>query len=133
MRKPALTKIKNTMKDSRVTFFRNTLESLLESLDATVRVTRWVGPEVIPEPLKETAAHLGTRLGTAGRLASSTFTGSPADAARVEVMLGAMRRLDAAYVAYRQHLDRPAAERETAAMTLTAEIAEVSGDARWRE
>jgi hypothetical protein len=122
----------NTMKDTRVAFFRKTLESLLESLDATVRVTRWEGPDGVPEPLKETAGHLVTRLGTAHRLASSAFTGSPTDAARVQVMLGAMRRLDAAYVAYRQRADRPAAERETAAMALDAEIAEVSSDSRWR-
>ena len=120
------------MKDSRVAFFRSALEDLLESLVATVRVNRWVGPDAIPEPIKESAARLGTRLGTAGRLASSVFKGTPADVARVEVMLTAMRRLDAAYVAYRQHLDQSAAARETAALALDAEIAEVSDDTRWR-
>ena len=90
--------VNRIMKDTRVMFFRKTLEELLDSLDAVVRVRRWVGPESVPEPLKEAAGHLLVRLGTAGRVASSTFRGSVADTTRVDVMLGAMRRLDAAYV-----------------------------------
>jgi hypothetical protein len=117
------------MKDSRVTVFKKTLEGLLESLDATLRVTRWTGAETIPEPLKESAAHLIVRLGTADRLASSKFNGSPLDVAKVNTMLGAMRRLDAAYVAYNRHSKGSPGEREDAAMTLDAEIHGARSDA----
>jgi hypothetical protein len=114
------------MKDERVTLFRKALEELIESLDATVRVKRWDG-EAIPEPLKESASRLVARLGTADRLASSTFAGSAADISRVEAMCGAMRRLDAAYVAYRQSTP---AEHEAAAMALDTHIDEVKAASR---
>jgi hypothetical protein len=120
------------MKDSRVTVFRKTLEGLIESLDATVRLTRWSGEESIPEPLKVSASLLVDRLGTADRFASSTFNGAQADVARVNLMLSAMRRLDAAYVDYRQHLSQSATEREKAALALDAEIDAVKSDSRWR-
>src|SRR4051812_20572966 len=106
------------MKDERVTFFRKALEGLIDSLDATVRVTRWSGNEPIPEPLKQSAARLVERLGTADRLASGTFNGSAVDVARVKEMCSAMRRLDAAYVTYRQRIESAPAEREAAAMNL---------------
>jgi hypothetical protein len=121
------------MKDTRVTFFRKTLEELVESLEATLRVTRWVGPEVVPEPLKESASRLVTRLGTADRLASGVFKGSPSDSARVDAMLGAMRRLDAAYVAYRKRLESTPNDSDGAAAALDIEIGEVKADASWRE
>jgi hypothetical protein len=44
------------------------------------------------------------RLGTAGRLSSASFTGTKADIERVNAMRTAMRRLDEAYVAYRQRV-----------------------------
>lgn len=115
------------MKDERVTFFRKTLEALIESLEATVRVSTWSGDESIPEPLKESASQLVARLGTANRLASDTFNGSGTDTARVGTMCAAMRRLDAAYVTYRQHIATPA-ERTEAAMTLDAEVTEVKAE-----
>ena len=118
------------MKDERVTFFRKALEGLIESLDATVRVMRWSGEDGIPEPLQESASLLVTRLGTADRLASGNFAGSATDTARVTAMCAAMRRLDAAYVAYRQKLDTAPTERDAAGMTLDAEIDEVKADAR---
>jgi hypothetical protein len=120
------------MRDTRVAVFRKTLEGLIESLDATVRLTRWAGADGVPEPLKESASQLTTRLGTASRLAASSFSGTTADTARVSAMLGAMRRLDAAYVTYRQGSERTPRERETAASTLDAEIDEVKADSRWR-
>jgi hypothetical protein len=120
------------MKDVRVAVFRKTLEGLIESLDATVRVNRWAGAETIPEPLKESAAHLVARLGTVDRLANGNFKGSPADTARVNVMIGVMRRLDAAYVVYRQQLERSPQKRDNAAMTLDAEIDEVKADSSWK-
>jgi hypothetical protein len=115
------------MKDERVTFFRKALEGLIESLEATVRVTSWTGEEAVPAPLKESASRLVDRLGTADRLASGTFTGSSGDVARVKDMCDAMRRLDAAYVTYRQHLE---AEGGAAGVTLGAELDEVKADIR---
>jgi hypothetical protein len=117
------------MKDSRVTTFRKALEGLIESLDATVRLTGWSGEETVPEPLKQSASSLITRLGTADRLASASFSGTVADVARVNLMLGGMRRLDAAYVAYRQRLQGSPSDRAGAAPALHAEIDEVRSGA----
>jgi hypothetical protein len=116
------------MKDARVAVFRDALKGLIESLDATVRVTRWSDVEAVPGPLKESAARLTTRLGAAGRLASSKFSGSVADTARVNTMLGALRRLDAAYVAYHQRRAGSESERHAAAAALDAEIDEVRAE-----
>jgi hypothetical protein len=110
------------MKDSRVTYYRKTLEGLLESLDATVRLKRWTGEESVPEPLKESASRLITRLGTVDRLASSQFKGNAADVARVNALVGAMRRLDTAYVAFCQESERGPREREKAAEVLGSAI-----------
>jgi hypothetical protein len=117
------------MKDARVATFRNALEGLIESLDATVRVTRWSEGEGVPEPLKESASRLLSRLGTADRLAAASFTGTVADVARVSAMRNAMRRLDAAYVNYRQQLTGLPNERDHAASALGAEIDEVKASA----
>ena len=113
------------MKDDRVRIFRIALQELIESLQATVRVNRWTGDEIVPEPLKESASRLVARLGAVDRLASSTFNGSPADKVRVVAMCSSMRKLDAAYLAYRQRLERAPTEQESAAMALDAEIDEV--------
>ena len=117
------------MKDTRVTYYRKTLEGLLESLDATVRVKRWTGDESVPEPLKESASRLISRLGTVDRLASSQFKGNAADVARVNALVGAMRRLDTAYVAYCQESERGPREREKAAEALGATMDEVKAEA----
>ena len=113
------------MKDARVTTFRKALEDLMESLDATVRVARWNDGESVPDPLKESASRLLARLGTADRLSSASFTGSATDVARVTAMRSAMRRLDAAYVAYRQRLTGAPGEQDRAATALGVEIDEV--------
>ena len=115
------------MKDDRVKAFRKALEGLMESLDATVRVSRWDAEESVPEPLAESAGNLVVRLGAAGRLAAGTFRGSPVDVARVNAMCGAMRRLDTAYVAYRKTTPR---EPDVAAMALHHEIDEVRAEAQ---
>ena len=116
------------MKDTRVALFTQALDGLIESLEATIRVTEWAGNETLPEPLSEAARHLVQRLGTAGRLASSVFVGSPTDVARVTALCAQMRRLDTAYVTYRQHLETPSL-RPGAAMTLTQEIDAVRASA----
>ena len=68
-------------KDPRIVTFRGALESLIESLDATVRIARWeAGGESIPEPLRHSAAQLQDRLGSANRLAAGRFVGAPTEA-----------------------------------------------------
>ncbi len=121
------------MRDGRIALFRTTLDGLIDSLDATVRLTRWAGTEGVPEPLKESASQLVVRLGTAHRLASSSFVGSAVDQARVNVMIAAMQRLDAAYVVYRRGIERAPRESEIVSAALNAEVDEVKSDARWRD
>jgi hypothetical protein len=108
--------------DARVATFRRALDGLIDSLEATVRIGRWTGAEGVPEPLSASASQLLARLGSANRLAAGRFSGSIADAARVQAIAAAMRRLDAAYVAYCQGRDR-----DLAAATLDAEILQVKG------
>ena len=112
------------MKDQRLKVFRGALDGLIESLDAFVRVSRWDGADAPPEPLRTAAAKLLDRLGTAGRLSSGTFLGSPADTNKVNTMFAAMKRLDAAYVGYRKRVETTPDESREAAATLEAEIAE---------
>jgi len=113
------------MKDDRVRVFRNALRDLIESLHATVRVNRWAGPDSVPEPLEQSAAQLMVRLGTADRLSSSKFNGSSSDKEQVTAMCASMRRLDAAYLLYRQQVERAPSDKEAASMALDAEIDEV--------
>jgi hypothetical protein len=117
------------MKDPRVTTYRKALEALIESLDAIVRLKRWTDGEAPPEPLKQSASALVTRLGTAGRLASSHFTGSVADVSRVGTMRDAMRRLDTAYVNYRHALEGTQSEQLDAESNLRSEIDETTAGA----
>jgi hypothetical protein len=113
------------MKDSRVTIFRAALDALLDSLDAAVRIERWTGSETVPEPLQESARQLVTRLGAANRLAAGRFSGSIADAARVAAIAEAVRRLDAAYVAYCRGREGSSQDRDLAAQALDAELVDI--------
>lgn len=88
------------MKDRRVTVFHKSLEELVESLDATLRVSSWDPAEAPPLPLENSASQLMARLGAADRLASGVFNGNPRDAVRVSALTDAMRRLETAYLAY---------------------------------
>lgn len=110
------------MRDSRIVIFRRTLDGLIESLDAAVRVGQWAEEDAVPEPLKDSASHLVARLGAAGRLASGRFSGSVADTARVKAMTDAMRRLDTAYLAYCHGREASPGERDRTATALSAEI-----------
>jgi hypothetical protein len=114
------------MKDSRVAIFRKTLDGLIESLDATVRIERWAGTDSVPEPLRDSAGQLLVRLGAANRLAAGRFSGSRADEMRVKTIADAVRRLDVAYVAYCQSR---AHAPEVAAVALDAEIQEIRASA----
>jgi hypothetical protein len=119
------------MKDQRLKVFRGALEGLIESLDALVRVSRWSGADAPPDPLRAAASKLVDRLGTAGRLSSGTFVGTPADTNKVEAMFTTMRRLDAAYVTYRKRADAGPAHAQDAAATLEADIAEATANQSW--
>lgn len=112
------------MKDTRVKVFRVALESLTESLEALVRITRWTDADTPPEPLRSAMAKLSERLGSADRLASGVFVGTPADASKVKAMCAAMRKLDGAYVAFRKRVDAHPDDAMTAAGALESELAE---------
>jgi len=115
-----------------VVTLRSALESLIESLDATVRVAR-SGPagEAIPEPLRRSAAQLQERLGSANRLAGSRFIGSPDVIATCDAIREAIQDLDAAFVAYRKRAEGPG-QREDAAVELDATMVRIKRDAhRW--
>ena len=117
------------MKDQRLKVFRGALEGLIESLDALVRVSRWTEAEPPPDPLRTAAAKLLDRLGTAGRLSSGTFNGTPADTSKVNAMFATMKRLDSAYVGYRKRVESAPEQAGEAAATLEAEIAEATAGA----
>jgi len=117
------------MKDQRLKVFRGALEGLIETLDALVRVSRWAEADPPPDPLRTAAAKLLDRLGTAGRLSSGTFMGTPADTTKVNAMFAAMKRLDVAYVGYRKRVESAPEQSGEAAATLEAEIAEVTAAA----
>jgi hypothetical protein len=110
-----------------VKVFRAALDGLIESLDALVRVTRWSDSETPPEPLRAAVSKLNERLGSADRLASGAFVGSPADTSKVNAMCGTMKRLDAAYVAYRKRLESRPDQAADAAAALETDIAEATG------
>jgi len=118
-------------KDPRIVTFRGALESLIESLDATVRIARWeAGGEPIPEPLHQSAAQLQDRLGSANRLAAGRFVGAPAVVATSDAIKAAVRDLDAAFVAYRKRAD--GSQRQEAVIELDGELGRIKLDAhRW--
>jgi hypothetical protein len=116
------------MKDQRVSFLRQTLQALLDSLDATARLSRWSTADVAPEPLRESAAKLGERLSAANRLSSSQFAGPLQVVASLTGMSEAIKRLDAAYVQYRSRINSKPTEQAAAAVALDAEIGSVRSE-----
>ena len=110
------------MKDQRIPHLRRTLEELMESLDATARLSRWDSRETAPEPLRESAAKLGDRLCAANRLATAKFVGAAQVVASLAGISGAIKRLDAAYVQYRHRIDARPAERDAAGVALDEEL-----------
>jgi hypothetical protein len=117
------------MKDHRLQVFRSAIEGLIESLEAVIRLSRWSDAEPKPAPLVLSAGKLQDRLGTAGRLSSASFRGTPAEVNKVGAMCVVLKGLDEAYVTYRQQLDSPGNENmgeavaalETKVATLAAE------------
>ncbi len=120
-------------KDPRIVTFRGALESLIESLDATVRIARWQSSDgAIPEPLERSAAQLQDRLGSASRLAAGRFVGAPAVVNTSDAIKTAVQDLEVAFVAYRKRLDAGPSERDEAAIALDAVVGRVKLDAyRW--
>jgi hypothetical protein len=110
------------MRDQRLQVFRNAIDTLIESLEAVVRLSRWNDGETKPEPLVAAASKLLERLGIADRLAASRFQGPPADIAKVTAMCAAMKRLDAAYLEYMRRTEAPSPDRAAAASDLESEI-----------
>ena len=120
------------MNDQRVAAFRKALTGLMESLDATVRVARWPGPEAIPAPLEDSASKLLDRLGSANRFAADRYLGSAPVVTCMSAMSAATKDLDAAYVEYQRHLAGSSEELARAAMALDHEIDAVKAtSARW--
>jgi hypothetical protein len=114
------------MKDARVAAFRSALESLMTSMDATVRIARWTeGTESIPAPLKKAVAALDDRLEAARKLADSKVVGAPQVTARIQAMTSCIRRLDEAYEAYRQEITAAPGTEAEAALALDVAIADV--------
>jgi hypothetical protein len=109
------------MKDQRIPVLRRALDALLDSLDATLRLRAWSGPEEIPEPLRASADRLVERLRSADRLASLSVRDEQ-DAKRVEAMTGAIKRLDVAYVTFRQTVERAPTTVNAAISALREEI-----------
>src|SRR5258708_7161071 len=115
------------MKDQRLKVFRAALDALIESLDALVRVSRWTDTtEAPPEPLRVAVSKLNDRLGTADRLASGKFIGTPTDMNKVNAICATMKRLDLAYVAYRKRVGSKPEQVGDAAGALETDIAEAS-------
>jgi hypothetical protein len=116
------------MNDQRITSFRKALEALVDSLDATSRLSRWDSKEVVPEPLRESAGKLSERLGAANRLAGDKFMGSTQVVSALTGMSRAIRRLDAAYAQYKLRLEADPPEQEGAAEALDVEIGSIKAE-----
>ena len=114
------------MKDQRLKVFSTAVDSLTESLEALVRVSRWSGADAPPEELRASVSKLADRLGVANRLVATPFQGTPADARKVSAMCEAMKRLDVAYVAYRKRLASTPEQLVDAAMALELEMSEAA-------
>jgi hypothetical protein len=113
------------MKDQRVPVLRRTLQALLESLDATARLSRWSSADSAPEPLQESAAKLEERLSAANGLSSCRFVGPSQVVATLTTMSEAVKHLDEAYVLYQSRIHSKPAEQADAAVALDAEIGSV--------
>jgi hypothetical protein len=116
------------MKDQRLKAFRIAVDSLTESLEAVVRVSRWTG-DAPPEALSAAASQLVERLGTANRLVATPFQGTPTDARVVNAMCAVMKRLDAAYTAYQARIASTPDQVIDAAAALEFDIAEATSGA----
>jgi hypothetical protein len=124
------------MKEHRLQVFRAAVEGLIESLEAVIRISRWTDAEPKPEPLVASASKLLDRLGSANRLSAARFQGSPAEVTKVAAICVVLKRLDAAYLLYRQQLETvqkgPATTSDAIAGLETELAALTEGSATWR-
>ncbi len=119
------------MKDQRIPLLRRSLEALVDSLEATVRMKGWTGPEEVPEPVRASAVRLIERLRSADRLAAISVRDAE-DARRVAAMTAAIKRLDAAYLTFRQATERAPTSVDAAVTALREEIDLVKeGNSAW--
>jgi hypothetical protein len=120
------------MKEHRMQVFRSAIEDLIESLEAVIRLSRWSDTEPKPEPLVLSAGKLLARLGTADRLSSAKFHGTPAETSKVAAMCVVLKRLDAAYLAYRQQLEPSARTNNADAIVALETELGVLGSGGWQ-
>ena len=108
------------------------LARALEVREAVIRLERWPDGEPKPAPLVLSAGKLQDRLGTAERLSSARFHGTPAELDKVGTMCVVLKGLDEAYVTYRQQLDSPGSEdMGEAVVALEAKVAALAAET-WR-
>ena len=110
------------MDQKRLLAFRHALDGLIESLDAFVRIARLPPGELPSADQTAAAGLLVDRLGAADRYASSRPAGTPNDLAKFDALRSAMKRLDAAYLAYRRQSASPG-DASDALARLEAEVA----------
>ena len=123
---------KRVPRDARLIQFRAVLDALIESLDASVRLTRWNEDESKPDALERSAALLLDRLGSANRLAAGRFVGAPAFVTTSTAIGEAIQALDRAYVEFLRSGGKGPSALEEAAGALDAEIGRIKLDAeKW--
>jgi hypothetical protein len=118
------------MNDRRVAAIREALLTLLDSLDAVSRLSRWDDSDPIPESLKSSAKQLESRLQKANALTASSYVGSALVTSQLNGISDAIRRLDRAYVAFRSRVDEDPAQADAALETMNYEVDEVKDAAR---
>jgi hypothetical protein len=123
------------MKAHRLQVFGAAVQALIESLEAVIRLSRWNDSEAKPAPLVASASKLLERLGTANRLSSARFHGTATEVGKVDAICAVLKRLDGAYLAYRQQLEGPSGAASTvdATAALETELALMTAEAAaWR-
>ncbi len=124
------------MKDPRVQVFRSAVEGLVESLEALIRLSRWTDADPKPAPLVASASKLLDRLGAADRLSAAKFHGTATDVGKVSAICAVLKRLDGAYVTYRQQAESrsngPQGTADAIAALETELAATVADSAVWR-
>ncbi|MGC4064167.1 MAG: hypothetical protein QM784_05900 [Polyangiaceae bacterium] len=118
------------MNDRRVAVIREALLTLLDSLDAVSRVSRWDAMDPIPESLESSAKQLEARLEKANALTATSYVGSALVVSQLNGISDAIRRLDRAYIAFRERVTEHPDETEAALETMRFDVDEVKDAAR---
>lgn len=126
------------MKDQRLDVFRVAIDGLIESLDATIRLSRCADADPRPPELVAAAAKLVDRLGAADRLAATKYQGTLNDIGKVDAMCAILKQLDGIYLSYRKQVgsaERGSKARDEAITALETALATTSttvAAANWR-